>query len=55
MSEGKAQEFNESIEAYQWEKTAKELNLLEFPGSPTLIRVDPSKVELTDTSLKKPH
>ena len=46
-------EFNESLEAYQWEKTAKEFNLQEFPPSLTLIRVDPSKVELLDMSLKK--
>jgi nitroimidazol reductase NimA-like FMN-containing flavoprotein (pyridoxamine 5'-phosphate oxidase superfamily) len=46
-------EFNESLEAYQWEKTAKEFNLREFPESLTLIRVDPSKVELIDMSLKK--
>lgn len=48
-----SEEFNESLEAYQWEKTAKEFNLQEFPESLTLIRVDASKVELTDISLKK--
>jgi len=48
-----AQEFNESLEAYQWERTAKEFNLKEFPESLRLIRVDPSKFELTDMSLKK--
>ncbi len=48
-----SEEFNESLEAYQWEKTAKEFNLQEFPESLQIIRVDPSKVELTDMSLKK--
>jgi uncharacterized pyridoxamine 5'-phosphate oxidase family protein len=46
-------EFNESLEAYQWEKTAKEFNLQEFPESLQIIRFDPSKVELIDMSLKK--
>jgi nitroimidazol reductase NimA-like FMN-containing flavoprotein (pyridoxamine 5'-phosphate oxidase superfamily) len=48
-----SKEFNESLKAYQWEKTAREFNLHEFPESLTLIKVDPSKVELTDMSLKK--
>jgi nitroimidazol reductase NimA-like FMN-containing flavoprotein (pyridoxamine 5'-phosphate oxidase superfamily) len=48
-----SEEFSESLEAYKWEKTAKEFNLQEFPESLKLIRVDPSKVELTDMSLKK--
>ena len=46
-------EFNESLEAYQWEKTAKEFHLQEFPQSLQMIRVDPLKVELADMSLKK--
>ncbi len=46
-------EFKDGLEAYQWEKTAKEFDLQEFPKSLELIRVDPSKVELTDMSLKK--
>lgn len=48
-----SEEFNESLEVYQWEKKAKEFNLSEFPKSITLIRVDPMKVELIDMSLKK--
>ena len=48
-----AEEFKDGLEAYQWEKTAKEFDLQEFPKSLELIRVDPSKVELTDMSLKK--
>ena len=48
-----AEEFKDGLEAYQWEKTAKEFNLQEFPKALTLIRVDPSKVELTDMALKK--
>jgi len=47
------EEFDESLEAYQWEKTAEEFHLQEFPPSLQLIRVDPSKVELVDMSLKK--
>ncbi len=48
-----SEEFNKSLEAYQWEKTAKEFNLQEFPESLRIIRVDPSKVELIDMSMKK--
>jgi nitroimidazol reductase NimA-like FMN-containing flavoprotein (pyridoxamine 5'-phosphate oxidase superfamily) len=48
-----AEEFKDGLEAYQWEKTAKEFHVQEFPKSLELIRVDPSKVELTDMSLKK--
>jgi general stress protein 26 len=48
-----AEEFKDGLNAYQWEKTAKEFHLQEFPKSLELIRVDPSKVELTDMSLKK--
>jgi nitroimidazol reductase NimA-like FMN-containing flavoprotein (pyridoxamine 5'-phosphate oxidase superfamily) len=46
-------EFTDSLDAYQWEETAKEFNLQEFPKQLTLIRFDPSKVELLDMSLKK--
>ena len=48
-----SKEFNEGLEAYQWERTAKTFNLKEFPESLSLIRVEPSKFELTDASLKK--
>lgn len=48
-----AEEFKDGLEAYQWEKTAKEFHVQEFPKSLELIRVDPSKVELIDMSLKK--
>jgi nitroimidazol reductase NimA-like FMN-containing flavoprotein (pyridoxamine 5'-phosphate oxidase superfamily) len=47
------EEFKDGLETYQWEKTAKEFNLQEFPKSLQLIQVDPTKVELTDMSLKK--
>jgi nitroimidazol reductase NimA-like FMN-containing flavoprotein (pyridoxamine 5'-phosphate oxidase superfamily) len=46
-------EFKKSLEAYQWEKTAKEFNLQEFPKSLQIVRFDPSKVELIDMSLKE--
>ena len=46
-------EFNTGLEAYQWEKTAKEFNLSEFPKSLQLLRVDISKVELIDVTLKE--
>jgi nitroimidazol reductase NimA-like FMN-containing flavoprotein (pyridoxamine 5'-phosphate oxidase superfamily) len=45
--------FTEALEAYQWDKTAKEFNLKTFPASLTMIRVDPIKIELTDVSLRK--
>lgn len=48
-----SKEFTECLDSCQWEKTAKEFNLQEFPKSLTLIRVDPLKVELIDMSLKK--
>jgi hypothetical protein len=46
-------EFKESLQAYQWEKTAKESGLSEFPKTLHLIRVDPTKIEFIDMSLKK--
>jgi nitroimidazol reductase NimA-like FMN-containing flavoprotein (pyridoxamine 5'-phosphate oxidase superfamily) len=46
-------EFKESLQAYQWEKTAKESGLSEFPKTLYLIRVDPTKIEFIDMSLKK--
>ena len=46
------EEFTASLQAYQWEKTAREFDLQELPESLQIIRVDPSKVELTDMSLK---
>lgn len=45
--------FAEALQAYQWEKTAKEFNLKTFPAALTMIRVDPTKIELTDVSLRK--
>ncbi|MGD0451855.1 MAG: pyridoxamine 5'-phosphate oxidase family protein [Candidatus Bathyarchaeia archaeon] len=46
-------EFREGLEAYQWEKTAKELNIKEFPNTVELIKVEPEKIEYVDMSLKK--
>jgi nitroimidazol reductase NimA-like FMN-containing flavoprotein (pyridoxamine 5'-phosphate oxidase superfamily) len=46
-------EFSECLSAYQWEKTAKQFGITEFPSSLQLIRVDPSKIEFIDMSLKK--
>jgi nitroimidazol reductase NimA-like FMN-containing flavoprotein (pyridoxamine 5'-phosphate oxidase superfamily) len=48
-----SENFTEALEAYQWEKTAKEFNLKTFPQSLTMIRVDSTKIELTDVSLRK--
>ena len=46
-------EFDEGLVAYQWEKTAKEFNIQQFPGGLNLIKIDPVKIELTDVFLKK--
>ncbi|NLF88395.1 pyridoxamine 5'-phosphate oxidase family protein [Candidatus Bathyarchaeota archaeon] len=46
-------EFTEGLAVYNWEKTSKEMGLKSFPASLCLIRVDPTKIELTDASLKK--
>ena len=34
--------LREGLEAYQWEKTAQQLNIKEFPKTVDLVRVDPS-------------
>jgi len=47
-------EFKEGLEAYQWEKTAKELGLKEFPETGVeLVEVEPKKIEFIDMSLRK--
>ncbi len=46
-------EFSECLQDYQWEKTAQQFSLSEFPKTLQLIRVDPSKIEFIDMSLKK--
>jgi nitroimidazol reductase NimA-like FMN-containing flavoprotein (pyridoxamine 5'-phosphate oxidase superfamily) len=47
-------EFKESLAAYQWEKTAKELGLKTFPETDVeLVKVEPEKIEFIDMSLKK--
>jgi nitroimidazol reductase NimA-like FMN-containing flavoprotein (pyridoxamine 5'-phosphate oxidase superfamily) len=47
-------EFKEGLEAYQWEKTAKELGLQTFPETGVeLVKVEPEKIEYVDMSLKK--
>jgi nitroimidazol reductase NimA-like FMN-containing flavoprotein (pyridoxamine 5'-phosphate oxidase superfamily) len=45
--------LREGLEAYQWEKTAKQLNIKEFPKTVELVKVDPEKIEYVDISLKK--
>ena len=45
--------LREGLEAYQWEKTAKQLNIKEFPKTVELVKVDPEKIEFVDISLKK--
>jgi nitroimidazol reductase NimA-like FMN-containing flavoprotein (pyridoxamine 5'-phosphate oxidase superfamily) len=46
-------EFKEGLEAYQWEKTAREMGIKAFPSTVELVRVDPEKIEFIDMSLKK--
>ncbi len=53
ISRNSPEEFKEGLEAYQWEKTAKELNIKMFPKSVELIKVEPEKIEYVDMSLKK--
>jgi len=53
ISRNSPEEFREGSEAYQWEKTAKELNIKMFPKSVELIKVEPEKIEYVDMSLKK--
>ena len=53
ISREELDEFREGLEAYQWEKTATQFNMKEFPKTVELIRVDPKKIEYVDISLKK--
>jgi hypothetical protein len=47
-------EFKEGLEAYQWEKTAKQLGLKAFPDTGVeLVKIEPYKIEFIDMSLKK--
>jgi nitroimidazol reductase NimA-like FMN-containing flavoprotein (pyridoxamine 5'-phosphate oxidase superfamily) len=45
-------EFKEALEACGWEKTAKEMGLKEFPIRVELVRIDPTKIEYMDMSLR---
>jgi nitroimidazol reductase NimA-like FMN-containing flavoprotein (pyridoxamine 5'-phosphate oxidase superfamily) len=45
--------LREGLEAYQWEKTAKQLNIKKFPKTVELVKVDPEKIEFVNISLKK--
>jgi nitroimidazol reductase NimA-like FMN-containing flavoprotein (pyridoxamine 5'-phosphate oxidase superfamily) len=54
ISRENSTEFKEGLEAYQWEKTAKELGLKTFPETGVeLVEVEPEKIEFIDMSLKK--
>src|SRR5665647_3188641 len=54
ISRKNSTEFKEGLEAYQWEKTAKELGLKTFPETGVeLVKVEPKKIEFIDMSLKK--
>lgn len=54
VSRENSTEFKEGLEAYQWEKTAKELGLKTFPETGVeLVKVEPKTVEFIDMSLKK--
>jgi nitroimidazol reductase NimA-like FMN-containing flavoprotein (pyridoxamine 5'-phosphate oxidase superfamily) len=53
VSRKNIEEFKEGLEAYQWEKTAKEIGIKEFPSTVELVRVDVEKIEFIDMSLKR--
>ena len=54
ISRENSTEFKAGLEAYQWEKTAKELGLKKFPETGVeLVKVEPEKIEFIDMSLKK--
>jgi nitroimidazol reductase NimA-like FMN-containing flavoprotein (pyridoxamine 5'-phosphate oxidase superfamily) len=54
ISRENSTEFKEGLEAYQWEKTAKELGLKAFPETGVeLVKVEPEKIEFIDMSLRK--
>ena len=54
ISRKNSTEFKEGLEAYQWEKTAKELGLKAFPETGVeLVKVEPEKIEFIDMSLRK--
>ncbi|HEX7481877.1 MAG TPA: pyridoxamine 5'-phosphate oxidase family protein [Candidatus Bathyarchaeia archaeon] len=53
ISREELDDFREGLEAYQWEKTAKQMNIKGFPKTVELVRVDPEKIEFVDMSLKK--
>ncbi|MCW4028600.1 MAG: pyridoxamine 5'-phosphate oxidase family protein [Candidatus Bathyarchaeota archaeon] len=46
-------EFSEGLEAYNWEETAKELGIEEFPQTVVLVKVTPVKIEFIDATLKQ--
>jgi nitroimidazol reductase NimA-like FMN-containing flavoprotein (pyridoxamine 5'-phosphate oxidase superfamily) len=46
-------EFKEGLEAYQWEKTAEKLGIKKFPETIELIKVESTRIEFIDVSLKK--
>jgi nitroimidazol reductase NimA-like FMN-containing flavoprotein (pyridoxamine 5'-phosphate oxidase superfamily) len=46
-------EFNEGLEAYDWQKTAKQLGITTFPETVTLIKVEAKKIEYIEMALKK--
>ena len=43
ISREELDDFREGLETYQWDKTAKQLNIKEFPKTVELVRVDPEK------------
>jgi general stress protein 26 len=54
LSRKNSVEFKEGLDAYQWEKTAKELGLKVFPETGVeLVRIEPKKIEFIDMSFKK--
>jgi hypothetical protein len=53
ISRKRADEFKDGLDAYHWDRVAKELGLKEFPKTVELVRIDPEKIEFIDMHLKK--
>jgi general stress protein 26 len=48
-----SKEFMEGLEAYGWERAAREIGIKEFPKTVELVMVGPEKIEFIDMSLEK--
>jgi general stress protein 26 len=47
-----AQEFDDGLSVYQWQKSAKEIGLKELPESFRLLKITAQAIEVLDISLK---